>query len=445
VAVHWQWLEADPQERALFADLPTLLALPRLLAAPRHRTREVHRIDQDDRTWYLKTFHGTQWKNRLRFRLTPPRARSDAEREARVTEALRAAGVEAPRPVAVIDDPTTGDHHYLCAAMAGKSLRQLVAAGQIDAFVARAVAFFCGELLYRGFHLPDLSAEHVFVRMEIAFFHLGVLDLNNGTLAPPGPVPLWLLRRVLRHFADSVSDLSVPPARALVFALRLVRAAGRSADARALLAGMPQFGDTARRYQRPGKAAEYAGRNPARHARELQLLRKVWPGRRGDLVLDSPCGTGRLLPLLRSELHARVLWADAAATMLEAAQIEHPLGTPPRCRADALHLPLADRSVDGVVMFRFLHHLPPVTAKLAVAEACRVARAFVVLSFFHKMSAHWLQRRALMLFGNRPRRHAMTLARVRGWCAVHGFRMHAAAAELPYVRDLWVVSFVRSH
>jgi ubiquinone/menaquinone biosynthesis C-methylase UbiE len=158
-------------------------------------------------------------------------------------------------------------------------------------------------------------------------------------------------------------------------------------------------------------------------------------------VLDAPCGTGRLLPFLR-ERGARVVWADGAAAMLAAAREHYPAVS--AVRADALWLPFADRAVDGVVMFRFLHHLPPDGQKRAVAEACRVAKRFVVLSFFHPCSAHHLQRRLRGLWSaTAPARFAVGRARLSRWAAANGFRPHAHAAELPFVKDLWVASFVR--
>jgi SAM-dependent methyltransferase len=159
-------------------------------------------------------------------------------------------------------------------------------------------------------------------------------------------------------------------------------------------------------------------------------------------VLDAPCGAGRLLPFLRERGH-RVLWADAARAMLREARQREP-APPPAALADALSLPFRDGACDGVLSFRFLHHLPRERAKAAVAEACRVARRFVVVSFFHPCSAHHLQRRLRDLArGRAPSRHALTLGRLRRWCRAHGFRLHGRAAELPFARDLWVASFVR--
>ena len=107
-------------------------------------------------------------------------------------------------------------------------------------------------------------------------------------------------------------------------------------------------------------------------------------------------------------------------------------------------LPFNGRSVDGVVQFRFLHHLPRSAQKAAVAEACRVARRFVVFSFFHPCSAHNLMRRCKNLWRRRSAtRHALTLGRLDKWCHLQGFVRRRTAADLPGLKDLWLVSFER--
>jgi SAM-dependent methyltransferase len=248
--------------------------------------------------------------------------------------------------------------------------------------------------------------------------------------------------RVLRHFQKSVRDLGGSRRARLTFAVRLLAAARPGLDPRAVLRRL-QPDDTAARYEVPGRSTAYRERSRRRGEREQQLLAAVWPGRGGERVLDAPCGTGRLLPLLRDRFGGRVCWADGALAMLAEACADHGDGVP-AVRADALHLPFADRCFHAVLMFRFLHHLPPARQEQAVAEACRCSRDFVVFSFFHPCSVHHLWRRlGELVRGTASARFPVTLGRLRRWCQRAGFELHRAAADQPYLRDLWVVSFVR--
>lgn len=434
MAIVWTLETEDARERTTFVSLPATLALPSAPAAPPNRLRAVTRIPTPHGVYFLKTFTRTQWQNRVRFALTSPRAADDADRERQVTRALRAQGFDAPRPVAYGTRGAMAFH--LCAALPGISLRDQLRIGAPPECL-RAVAEHCGRLLAAGFWLPDLSADHVFVHGD----RLAVLDLHNGRLAAPGPAPRWLLQRVLRRWRRSVLDLGLPLPVALRFAARLLRRAG-CRQARSLLQRQPPWA-TAARYDAPGKSTAYAERNPARTARELALLRAVWPGRPGESVLDLPCGAGRLLPLLRDELGHRVVQADGSLAMLQQAR-SRALPPVPGALGNALAMPFADGAVDGVVMFRFLHHLPPDAAARALAEACRVARRFVVVSFFHPCSVHQLTRAWRRWCGASPTRFAMDLRTLRRRLAGAGFRLAGHRAELPYAKDLWLAAFVRT-
>lgn len=429
----WTLLGDDARERATFASLDATLALPASAAGPANRLRSVARIATPHGVYFLKTFTRTQWNNRLRFLLTAPRAADDADRERKVTAALRDSGHATPRAVAY--GVRGAASYYLCAELPGTPLRERLQAG-VDAALVRAVATHCGRLLAAGFWLPDLSADHVFVHDG----QLAVLDLHNGRIGAPGPAPRRVLRRVLRRFRSSVRDLVLPLPVVLRFALRLLRAAGRR-DGSHILRAQPPWA-TAARYDAPGKSLAYAARNPERAAREQALLQAVWPGRPGETVLDLPCGAGRLLPWLRDQRGHRVLQADGSLAMLH--QARDRAGVPaPAVLGNALAMPFADRAVDGVVMFRFLHHLGRDAAGTALAEACRVARRFVVASFFHPCSFHHAQRVVRSWCGQPPTRFALTLGTLRGVMARHGFVCSRHVADSAFTRDLWLAAFER--
>jgi SAM-dependent methyltransferase len=434
----WRLTTEDDDERRTFADLARTLALPWRAAAPPNRLRRVHRIEHGGNTYFLKSFERTQWKNRLWFACTAPRARTDAEREHAVTERLRAAGVLAPRPVAVGRDG--GASHYVCAQLPGEPIAQLRRRGQAGDALLLAAARRCGHVIGLGFALPDLSADHVFVQPggEPRF---GILDLHNAGIVAPGRVGDRVFVRLARRTQRSLQATPLPFVLALRLFVALTRAAGLARARRRRLVERLPPPDPARRYERRGKSAAYSARSPRRSRREAALLAAIWPGRRGERVLDLPCGAGRLQPFLAAAGHT-VVQVDGALAMLQQAAADGREAAH-RAQADARRVPLADRAVDGVVMFRFLHHLTPAEQDLALAEAARVAGRFVVVSFFHPCSAHHLQRRIAGWFGRPSARFPTTLGALRRRLAAHGFVLAAHGAEAPFLRDLWVAVFER--
>lgn len=436
VPERWKLLDADAEERAAFASLDAVLALPSTAAAPPNRLRFVRRIEHAGRVYFLKIFTATQPKNRwLHHRLTQPRCGFDGEREAGVAAALLDRGIQVARPLAV--GVRGAASYYLCAEVDGRSVADLRRAGAWDAALDADLARFCGYLFGRGVILTDLSTDHVFRTPD----GWAVIDLHNGRVQTRPPSRKDLVR-VLRRFVRSIRGLGVERARALRFGLRLLRAAAglRGAGARAVIRRVPPL-DTHGRYDAGDRSARYRMRNPKRTARELRLLRRVWPGSQGSTVLDSPCGTGRLGPTLRA-LGAQWLPADRSHAML--LELRAAGEDAPALQCDAARLPLADRSVDGVVCFRFLHHVATATSDAVLDEACRVADKFVVVSFFHPFSAHnWKRRLRERLRGTARTRFTRWPGDVRARMAAAGFAQHAVAADARWRRDLWVMAFTR--
>ena len=119
----------------------------------------------------------------------------------------------------------------------------------------------------------------------------------------------------------------------------------------------------------------------------------------------------------------------------------------PLVQADAAVLPFLDGSFDGVVVFRFLHHLDEARARQVLAEATRVARAYVVVSFFHPVSFHGVMRRCKERLTGRGRartRFAVTAGTLARWMRDLGFEPTTTAADQAFRRDFWVTAFRRS-
>lgn len=422
----WTLLDATDGERATFADLDAVLAVDGEPAAPPNRFREVRRFAADGVTYYLKVFRKTQRKNRLRNRCTQPRCRLDGEREAAVAAALLERGFAVARPVGL--GRRGGASYYLCAAIDGQSVADRARAGQWDAARDLELARYCGSIAARGVVLTDLSADHVF-DTDQGFV---LIDLHNGRIRSRPTRREGV--RMLRRFAKSVRGLSIDRRRALRFAVALLRAAGLSRTARGVIERLPPF-DTHGRYDAADRSGRYRDRNPTRAAREQKLLDAAWPGRAGDVVLDSPCGAGRLADYVRSQ---EATWwaADRSQAML--AQAGRAVPSAPRLQCDATRLPFRDRAVDGAIVFRLLHHLPLDRARACVQEAMRVADDWVIVSFFHPISAHNARRRVSgWLRGRAKTRFTLWPGDLRTWFRDAGFEVRFEA-EARYRRDLWL-------
>lgn len=142
-----------------------------------------------------------------------------------------------------------------------------------------------------------------------------------------------------------------------------------------------------RRYEVADRAERYDDRRERGVVRQVRerwmrrLLGRALAGLpAGSSVLDLPCGTGRFTGWL-TERGYRVLSADRAERMLAEARRKGGPGQLALLRVDAERLPLADASVDAVLMVRFLHLVGPKEARLRIfAELARVTRQRVVLS-----------------------------------------------------------------
>ncbi len=187
-------------------------------------------------------------------------------------------------------------------------------------------------------------------------------------------------------------------------------------------------------YEDPERAARY-GKRPATTRAEVRALRRLLGGTApGLVVLDVPCGNGRLAPALRELRPARLLGADGSPAMAARAR--------PVCDgvvvADASRLPLPDRAADLVVCVRLLHHFPASGDRRRILrELRRVSRGKVVLSYYRAATLEGLRRR---LRPKRPSgRTGLSGAALRADLAAAGLRLLRSRSLLPLVREQTLV------
>lgn len=146
-----------------------------------------------------------------------------------------------------------------------------------------------------------------------------------------------------------------------------------------------------------------------------------------ESLLDLPCGRGRLRSLFLE--HAdRVVEADWSFHMLVGNRGDH--GEHERAtyvRASGLAFPFADDSFDGVASIRLNHHMDEMSEREHhVSELMRVARRYVIVTFFDYHSfKNRLRRLRAPINKKRPKR-TMSVAQVQGMAKARGWRLKTA-------------------
>jgi SAM-dependent methyltransferase len=163
-------------------------------------------------------------------------------------------------------------------------------------------------------------------------------------------------------------------------------------------------------------------------SREYRLLERLLGSQpRSEVLLDLPCGGGRLSDQL-GRYADLLVEADIAHGQLLYA-LEHHEGGDERIwmTASAFHIPFRDESVDGVVCCRLNHHLPtPDERARLVTELLRVARRFVIMTFFDHHSVKNYLRRMRRPFNRKPPKMTMRVDEVRSLAREHGAELVAA-------------------
>ena len=193
----------------------------------------------------------------------------------------------------------------------------------------------------------------------------------------------------------------------------------------------PQSTDYQAEYQKVENAAAYnlayqdklLKRSSTR--REYELLRRhVACVGRSRVILDLPCGGGRLTPAF-ADSAGLVIEADIALGQLIYARAAESLA-PPRVwmTASAFHIPLRDRAVDGAISVRLSHHLPTAAERERhLAELLRVSQRFVIVTFFDYHSLKNRLRRLRRLYDGQAPKMTMTVDRVAEIAQGHGARL----------------------
>lgn len=187
-------------------------------------------------------------------------------------------------------------------------------------------------------------------------------------------------------------------------------------------------------YQRVERAATYnleyrrqaLKRSSTR--REYRLIgRHMQRLGRSAVILDLPCGGGRLTPAFAAAAD-RVIEADIAIGQILYGRSESRVATARTwMTASAFHIPLRDDAVDGTICVRLSHHLPTAAEReRLLQELLRVSRRFVIVTYFDHHSLKNLVRRLRRPFNRKAPKMTMMTARVAALALELGARLIAA-------------------
>lgn len=148
---------------------------------------------------------------------------------------------------------------------------------------------------------------------------------------------------------------------------------------------------------------------------------------RSRVMLDLPCGGGRLTPAF-ADFADLIIEADIALGQVLYGRTESAVITPRVwLTASAFHIPLRDDAVEGTICVRLSHHLPTAAEReRLLAELLRVSQRFVIMTFFDHHSLKNVLRRLRRPFNRLPPKMTMTTARVAELARTHGARLVAA-------------------
>ena len=184
-------------------------------------------------------------------------------------------------------------------------------------------------------------------------------------------------------------------------------------------------------FQDIAKAAEYNlqfRRRPLKLGvtpRESRLIRRaVGKVGRSRAILEIPCGGGRLTPAF-ADATDLVIEADIAIGQVLYGRKASTAGVPRVwMTASAFHIPLRDRSVDGVVCVRLSHHLPTAAERDRLfAELLRVSSRFVIVTYFDRHSLKHLTWRIRHPFSRKARKPALSKSEVAALAQENGARL----------------------
>jgi len=196
------------------------------------------------------------------------------------------------------------------------------------------------------------------------------------------------------------------------------------------------------------KAEVYTQRKNRKHASEMKLIDNALTLLTNvKSFLDAPCGAGRATILLEKHGY-KTVGVDLGDGSIEVARREMArLGLHSSIeKANLEHLPFQDNRFDAVLCFRFFHHLPtPELRGRIVAELCRTANKYVLISYFSPFSITSIKRTLRQNLGGKSSSQFRTpLEEVERYFAKNNFRLLQDYPQRRFIHTLHLAVFIKN-
>jgi len=196
------------------------------------------------------------------------------------------------------------------------------------------------------------------------------------------------------------------------------------------------------------KAEKYQKRKEGKHQAEMALIRRALPLlKEVRTILDAPCGVGRATVMLAQEGY-EVTGIDLGEGALELARKAVAAANVKAVieKQDLVNLDYADGQFDAVLCFRLIHHLPtPQHREEIIAELCRVAKRYVLISYLSPLSLTSVKRKLKTRLGIRQTvQHVTPLAELQGYFSRSGYTFNEDLAQSFLVHSLHLALFERN-
>lgn len=157
----------------------------------------------------------------------------------------------------------------------------------------------------------------------------------------------------------------------------------------------------------------------------------------GAMILDAPCGTGRISRLFLQH-GLKVIGGDISGQMMAVARKRTSglNGEMTFCRMDLTRVPLRDGAVSGAFSIRFLPHIPPSERILMLGELRRISRKWVVISVSIANPWHRLRRKIRDWLGlPKPVRYPVTFRDIESELRQAGLRIVRKSWTFPILSE----------